>query len=403
MFFALKGANFNGNLFAKEAIRQGALFAVVDEPEAAGDENIVLVDDVLKTLQELASYHRKQLNIPIIGITGTNGKTTTKELVKSVLESTYKVYATQGNLNNHIGVPLTLLSMGSDIEIGIVEMGANHPGEIRALCNIADPDCGLITNVGKAHLEGFGSFEGVKSTKSELYRHLEGKQGTVFINSDNSHLKGMLTQGAIKYSYGKSDDNKVVFGSFLNGDFLGFSCAIDGCETEIKTNLVGRYNLENAMAAVTIGNYFKVTSNRIVQAIANYFPTNNRSQLEVTSKNKVLFDAYNANPSSMEVALLNFKDMEGVNKTVIFGEMKELGVDSAMEHKKLVDALFQIEGLRIILVGENYRELVKDSEVDYYHNVDELVSLLKANPLEDALVLVKGSRSNRLEKLKEVL
>ncbi|MCW3787502.1 UDP-N-acetylmuramoyl-tripeptide--D-alanyl-D-alanine ligase [Plebeiibacterium sediminum] len=402
LFFALKGANFNGNTFARQAIEQGASYAIVDEIEGDKSDKIIVVDDVLKTLQKLAHYHRKQLNIPILGITGTNGKTTTKELIKAVLETTHKVFATQGNLNNHIGVPLTLLSMDENTEIGIVEMGANHPGEIEFLCNIADPDYGIITNVGKAHLEGFGSFDGVKRTKSELYRHIEAKRGGLFVNSDNLHLKEMLKTGATLYTYGRESFNKVVLCELFQSDFLAFACSINCSELEINTNLVGNYNVENVLAAITIGSFFKVTRGNIAKALANYKPTNNRSQLEITSKNKVLFDAYNANPSSMEVALRNFISMAGDKKVVILGEMKELGEDSVKEHKKLVNFLHHKQ-LKVILVGESYKELIDGTPFTYLANVDELSEFLTQKPLLKSFILVKGSRSNRLEKIKELL
>ncbi len=402
IFFALKGANFNGNKFAQQALEQGASYAIVDEIETETSDKIIFVDDVLETLQSLANYHRKQLNIPILGITGTNGKTTTKELIKAVLETTHTVFATQGNLNNHIGVPLTLLSMDEKTEIGVVEMGANHPGEIAFLCNIADPDYGIITNVGKAHLEGFGSFEGVKRTKSELYRHIEAKQGGLFVNSDNPHLQEMLKAGATLYTYGRESFNKVVLCELFQSDFLAFACSINCSELLINTNLVGNYNVENVLAAITIGLFFKVTRGNIAKALVNYIPTNNRSQLEVTSKNKVLFDAYNANPTSMEVALKNFVSMAGDKKVAILGEMKELGEDSVKEHKKLVDFLLKKQ-LEVVLVGENYKELVDGTPFLYFSCVDNLCKFLVKKPLLNSFILVKGSRSNRLEKIKELL
>ncbi len=402
IFFALKGANFNGNNFAHQALKQGASYAIVDEEEAKVNDQIILVDNVLETLQNLANHHRKQLNIPIIGITGTNGKTTTKELIKSVLETSYNVYATQGNLNNHIGVPLTLLSMSNNIEIGIVEMGANHRKEIELLCNIADPDYGIITNVGKAHLEGFGSFEGVKQTKAELYRHLEAKKGTIFINSDNKHLNEMLHEGGKIVSYGKKSFNKVVLCEVYQSDFLSFSCGINCSEAEIETNLVGRYNVENVLAAITIGSYFKVSKSNITKAIKNYKPTNNRSQLEITANNKVLFDAYNANPTSMEASLNNFVSMEGNNKVLILGEMKELGSVSFSEHKKIVDFL-QNKNIKTFLIGENYKELIAGTSFHYFKDVNDLYKHLENSPIKKSFIMIKGSRSNQLEKIKELL
>ncbi len=402
IFFALKGANFNGNKFAEQALNQGAQYAIVDEEEFKVNDNIILVDDVLKTLQNLANYHRNQLNIPIVGITGTNGKTTTKELIKAVLETSFKVFATQGNLNNHIGVPLTLLSMDQNTEIGIIEMGANHQKEIEFLCNIADPDYGIITNVGKAHLEGFGSFEGVKQTKSELYRHIESKNGVLFINSDNKHLKEMIQSGAKIVSYGRESFNKVVLCELYESDFLSFSCGINCSETEVKTNLVGKYNAENVLAAMTIGLYFKVSKSNILNAIKSYKPTNNRSQLEITPNNKVLFDAYNANPTSMEASLKNFVSMQGNNKVLILGEMKELGSASLLEHKKVVDFL-KNKNLKIFLVGKNYKDLISDTSFAYFSDVESLYKHIENSPIKKSFIMIKGSRSNQLEKIKELL
>jgi UDP-N-acetylmuramoyl-tripeptide--D-alanyl-D-alanine ligase len=404
MFFALKGVSFNGNQFAGQALASGAKFVVVDEPEVVTDHRFILVDEVLEALQMLAGYHRKQLGIPIIGITGTNGKTTTKELIKAVLETKYKVFATVGNFNNHIGVPLTILAMNREVEMGIVEMGANHQGEIEQLCHIAQPDYGLITNVGKAHLEGFGSFEGVMKTKAELYKYIEAKQGTLFVNASNDYLLSMLGEGADLYRYGKNDSFNVFFKEFVPGDFLGAVSVVKGKEIILKSNLVGTYNLENILAAVAVGNCFEVENSAISKAIANYRPQNNRSQLVETKTNKVLFDAYNANPTSMQAALDNFVQINRSNKVVILGEMRELGEGSYDEHASIISFL-QSAGLhKVILIGESYKPFIQsDCSFLYYDNVEMLIDALRENMLTHCFILVKGSRTNKLEKLKGVL
>jgi UDP-N-acetylmuramoyl-tripeptide--D-alanyl-D-alanine ligase len=404
MFFALKGVSFNGNQFAGQALASGAKFVVVDEPEVVTDHRFILVDEVLEALQMLAGYHRKQLGIPIIGITGTNGKTTTKELIKAVLETKYKVFATVGNFNNHIGVPLTILAMNREVEMGIVEMGANHQGEIEQLCHIAQPDYGLITNVGKAHLEGFGSFEGVMKTKAELYKYIEAKQGTLFVNASNDYLLSMLGEGADLYRYGKNDSFNVFFKELVPGDFLGAVSVVKGKEIILKSNLVGTYNLENILAAVAVGNCFEVENSAISKAIANYRPQNNRSQLVETKTNKVLFDAYNANPTSMQAALDNFVQINRSNKVVILGEMRELGEGSYDEHASIISFL-QSAGLhKVILIGESYKPFIQsDCSFLYYDNVEMLIDALRENMLTHCFILVKGSRTNKLEKLKGVL
>ncbi len=401
MFFALKGANFNGNLFAEKALDSGASYAIVDEKDVVvKGKNFVLVEDVLKSLQQLAFYHRNQIGIPILGITGTNGKTTTKELIKVVLEKKYNVYATQGNLNNHIGVPLTLLAIDKSVEVGIVEMGANHPGEIEDLCSIADPDYGLITNVGKAHLEGFGSFEGVMKTKAELYRHIEKKEGSLFINEENAFLKSMLKGGSTNIKYGIGDQSSAYAIEILDAEFLEFKAIVNNEEIKVTTNLVGEYNLENVLAAISIGLNFKVDLQDIVDAIGNYLPTNNRSQLVKTDKNTVLFDAYNANPTSMKAALSNLFVINKKNKVAVLGEMKELGKSSSQEHEDLLNILVRNKNINVILVGSNYSSF-KDQFKDfiYFDDVDCLIKYIESNAIRNSYVLVKGSRSNKLEKL----
>ncbi len=404
LFFALKGASFNGNEFASKAIENGAAYAVIDEAHYEQNDKFILVDDVLQTLQDLALFHRRWLNIPIIGITGTNGKTTTKELINAVLSKKYKTFATQGNFNNHIGVPLTLLSMNKNTEIGIVEMGANHPGEIQTLCNIAEPNYGIITNVGKAHLEGFGSFEGVKQTKSELYRFIEKSNGILFINSQNDHLKGMLQKGAETIFYGNSSSDLVCIDQIHKNDFLSFDAIVNQQKHTFKTHLIGIYNSENVMAAICIGSYLGVQTEAIIEAINDYIPSNNRSQLLDTKKNKLLLDAYNANPSSMSVALSNFASVEHPNKWVILGEMKELGDISAEEHKNILNLITKYDFKNVLLLGSSYSDVLIDNDhIKYFKNIEELSLKIKESSITDAFVLIKGSRSNKLEQITELL
>ncbi len=404
LFFALKGANFNGNLFAAKALQQGAKKVVVDEAAVVLNEDYILVDDVLTCLQELSTYHRISLGIPIVAITGSNGKTTSKELIKAVLDTKFNTYATRGNLNNHIGVPLTLLSLTANSEIGVVEMGANHIGEIAFLCQIALPNVGLITNVGKAHLEGFGSFEGVKKAKGELYRFIEKQNGTLFVNKGNSHLLTMLDKGAELFFYGEDEDCRIKLEELRNTANLSFTASIDNTIVDVDAQLMGGYNLENALAAMAIGSYFGVDADDIAQAICNYTPDNNRSQLVVSAKNKILFDAYNANPTSMLAALQNFVSLKDDNKLVILGEMKELGEDSAKEHIAILDFLRNDKSLKVYLIGENYKPLLKmEDGFKWFKDVNDLMLELNYSSVQNSFVLVKGSRSNQLEKLKEVL
>lgn len=402
IFFALKGANFNGNKFAEAAIQKGCKYAIVDEKEYVSSEACVLVDDVLTCLQDLAREHRRSLNIPILAITGTNGKTTTKELVNEVLKRKFNTYATQGNLNNHIGVPLTLLAMTNATEFGIVEMGANHPEEIKFLCEICEPNFGLITNVGKAHLEGFGSFEGVKKTKKELYDYLQGK-GKVFVNRDNQNLLGMLNDQEI-YSYGNSEDANSK-ARFLQAEpylILELRSAKIG-KLYIKTKLIGGYNYENALAAVTIGRYFNIEEIVIKEALEAYEPSNNRSQLKKTDRNVLFLDAYNANPSSMNVAITNFANLKVKNKLVILGDMLELGDDSEKEHLALIDLLDEKGLKKVYLVGNIFSKVNTRSNCKTFKLVDELGTELKQEKVKNYYILIKGSRGIQLEKVIEGL
>ena len=400
MFIALKGETFNGNAFAAQALAQGCRYAVVDEAEYAG-EGCILVDDCLKTLQQLANYHRRRLKTPVIGITGTNGKTTTKELVSSVLGQKYKVLFTQGNLNNHIGVPLTLLRLTKEHEMAVVEMGANHPGEIKALVHIAEPDYGLITNVGKAHLLGFGSFEGVIKTKGELYDYLRGKgNATIFIQNENPYLNGMAS-GLDCVRYGQAS-GLFVSGKLLScSPFLAFEWVSEGNTYSVQTHLIGSYNLDNALAAIAVGRYFGVEAEDICRALSGYCPQNNRSQLMETEHNRLIVDAYNANPTSMMAALDNFRRIEAPHKMAILGAMKELGDASREEHQKVVDYLSRCHFERVCLVGEEFAALTHPFE--QYKDVKEVEAMLSETKPEHCLILIKGSNSMKLSQLQDYL
>lgn len=398
IFFALKGENFNGNKFASLALEKGCAYAVVDElPEGVVDERIILTDDVISTLQKLANYHRKKLKIPIIGITGTNGKTTTKELVAAILAKEFRVAFTQGNLNNHIGVPLTLLSMTKSHEIGVVEMGANHPGEIKMLCEIAEPNFGLITNIGKAHIEGFGSYENIRATKGELYDFIREKQGKVFVNNDNKELCDM-SDGMDRILYGK--DNRELFASghiSTNNPFLEFDWNFFEHTHHVKTMLVGEYNFDNALAAIAIGKYFGINASYISNALEEYEPKNNRSQFERTEKNDLIIDTYNANPTSMRAALDFFvKIPSELPKAVIIGEMKELGSIAQEEHKLLVEYLSEQNFEKIYLVGDIFKDM--GASFPQFDTVEDLIDELQKEPIKNHYIMIKGSHSVHLEK-----
>lgn len=402
IYFALKGENFDGNLFVGQAFEKGASYCVVDNAECAINEQCLLVDDVLETLQALAKHHRKQQTIPFLAITGTNGKTTTKELIHAVLSKKYRCHATKGNLNNHIGVPLTLLSMPENTEIAIIEMGANHPGEIDFLCRIAQPDFGVITNIGKAHLEGFGGYEGVIKTKTELYQYIKNRNGKLFVNADNTLLMEK-SEGIERITYGSSPnaDYKATFRS-ANPN-LAFYFERNDLVYNVQTQLLGAYNFENAVAATCIGSYFKVDDFDIKAALESYVSTNNRSQFLKTEKNELYLDAYNANPSSMRVAIENFAQQESCfNKVAILGGMKELGKSSAEEHRGLVELIASKDISQVFLVGEEFAFVTEDT-LSWFENTESLKEYLTENPLTNSFVLVKGSRSNRLEILVEVL
>lgn len=403
VFFALKGDKFNANQFAAMALEQGCAYAVIDEAVYAKDDRYIVVPDVLKALQELAAYHRKQTGTRIIGITGSNGKTTTKELIAAVLQGKYKILYTRGNLNNHIGVPLTLLQLKPEHQLAIIEMGANHPGEIKDLCEIATPDFGIITNVGKAHLEGFGSFEGVMKTKAELYDFIAAQGMGVFINEDNKYLLEMAGKSnlnedkLIPYALESHPDLTIVTGKLLSSDpFLAMECQT-GSIFNINTRLIGAYNAENVLAAVTVGHFFGLKNNEIKRGIEAYEPKNNRSQLTVTDKNKLVVDAYNANPSSMQAAILNFERLEGQDKTLILGDMLELGTESLVEHQAIVNLLEEKGFKNVLLVGKEFGKSVHAFEV--FGDVGELSDFIAQKPIKNQYILIKGSRGIQLEKI----
>ena len=399
IFFALKGEKFDGNEYIEMALEQGCAYAVGDDPDLPKDNyHIIPVKNVLQTLQELARFHRRNLKIPVIGITGTNGKTTTKELVASVLSSKYNVLYTQGNLNNHIGVPLTLLSITQKHEIAVIEMGANHPGEIAELTAITEPGYGLITNVGKAHLEGFGSFENVIRTKSELYHFVEQTGGKIFINQDNPYLDKVPCE-AEKIYYGTQPE-VFVRGEIIENEspFLSLKWLINQQVYEIKTQLIGDYNFENVLAAIAIGTYFNVEPLKICEALNNYYPQNNRSQLLETSKNHLIVDAYNANPTSMLASLENFSDMKTSPKAIILGDMKELGDESDTEHQKIIDFIDDNPFQKVFLCGEIFSGLSNNKYLSFLH-VEQLIEHFKNDDLQGYYILIKGSRIIKLEKV----
>ncbi len=404
IFFALKGDKFNANQFAAEAFEKGAGYVVVDEIENADwktqfGEKLILVDNVLQTLQQLAGYHRQQLKCPVLAITGSNGKTTTKELIAAVLSKKFKTYATKGNLNNHIGIPLTLLSIKSDVEFAVIEMGANHQGEIASYCEYVNPNYGLITNVGMAHTEGFGGFEGVVKGKTELYRYIIAHSGKIFVNADNEILKSKIADYKEVIAYGKSETT-FCKGRIIDGkEFLSVIVDADNGETTIQTNLVGDYNFENVLSAVCVGKYFYVPMEKIKEAIETYVPSNNRSQKISFGSNTIILDAYNANPASMNEALKNFSKLNVKNKITILGEMMELGNYSRAEHDKIVATVKSMELSQRIFVGAGFEFLKNETSVIYFENTNELKKWFQQQKFEHSYMLIKGSRKNELEKI----
>jgi UDP-N-acetylmuramoyl-tripeptide--D-alanyl-D-alanine ligase len=400
IFFALKGPSFNGNTFAQQALQAGAAYAVVDEIEYVVNERCILVDDVLTALQALAKYHRQQFNIPFIAITGSNGKTTTKELVTTVLRAQYQTYSTAGNLNNHIGVPLTILTIPRDAEMAVIEMGANHLREIASYCEIALPTHGIITNCGKAHLEGFGSLEGVRKGKGELYDFLREHNGVVFRNTDLEYLVDMATGVSHQVTYGSA--NAQIIGKPLMDDvLLKVAMLTTGTETTVATNLVGEYNFANVMTAIAIGLHFDISIDKIKTAIAAYEPDNSRSQWMRVGNNRVILDAYNANPSSMQAAINNFAKAELPNKVLWLGGMKEMGEEEVKEHAALVSLINQYLWDDVLLVGKEFIGLEQGHKL--FNTSVEAADYIREHKPDNASILIKGSRGSRMEVLLDAI
>ena len=414
IFLALKGESFNGNIFAESAIEKGCAYAIIDEPEYKKDDRFILVDNCLQTFKDLAREHRRQFDIPIIGITGTNGKTTTKELIRAVLSECYNVMATEGNFNNDVGVPKTLFRLNKDHDIAVVEMGASHPGDIKTLVEAAEPNCGLITNVGRAHLQGFGSFEGVCKTKGELYDFLCAHECPVFVNRDNEHLMQMINERRKPetdiYYYGQIDNSDILIrGEVVScAPFLKFRWreqdADAGYTSEwltVQTHLIGAYNLDNMLAAITIGYVNNIPFDKINHALENYVPTNNRSQLTETEHNHLIVDAYNANPTSMKAAIDNFRLMEVSPKMAILGMMGELGDVSQEEHQKIITLLEEAHFNEVWLVGSEFQKA--NSSFRTFANVDEVKATIAQQQPTGRYILIKGSNSTKLFQLPELL
>ena len=417
IFLALKGESFDGNKFAASSIEKGCAYAIIDEPEYKQDDRFILVDNCLQTFKDLAREHRRQFDIPVIGITGTNGKTTTKELIAAVLQQKYNVLYTQGNFNNDVGVPKTLFRLTKEHEIAVIEMGASHPGDIKTLVETAEPTCGLITNVGKAHLQGFGSFEGVIKTKCELYDFLRSrKDSLIFINADNEHLIDQIGEEEeiwlSPYSTDPEKQYNCISGEIIACDpFLKFRwreplmvLEEEGRSTKwhkVQTQLIGSYNIDNLLAAIAVGINFGVERKKICEALEKYVPSNNRSQMTVTAKNHLVVDAYNANPSSMQAALENFSLMQADHKMAILGQMGELGADSNKEHRQLVSYLEATGFDEIWLVGDNFRDI--PCSFRKFHDVEEVKAAIQEHCPEGFYILIKGSNSNKLFQLPELL
>lgn len=407
IYVALKGDNFDGNAFAEAALEKGAAYAVVDDASVVKDQRFIKVENGLRTLQLLAREHRDQFSIPFIGVTGSNGKTTTKELMHAVLSQRFKVLATKGNLNNHIGVPLTLFELNDAHDIAIIEMGASHPGDIAELCGIADPDFGLITNIGKAHMESMGGLEGVLQTKTELYRHVGQRGGMLFVHSCDRGLVE-AAKGIRSMSYGALPTDDVSGRIVRDGHFVsvqwrrGADVAWDTVPV-VRTRLTGTYNLPNIMAAVAVGLHFGLSDAEVAAGLSGYEPSNSRSEIRQKDGNTYILDAYNANPSSMEVAINNLMAMDGELKCAILGEMLEVGPTSAEEHHAICERLRQLGLKRVCLVGKEFLRFKDDFPFDFFADVEELNAWLRQHPFRSSVVLVKGSRGNRLEKAVEVL
>ncbi|MBR6842332.1 MAG: UDP-N-acetylmuramoyl-tripeptide--D-alanyl-D-alanine ligase [Prevotella sp.] len=417
IFLALKGESFDGNKFATSALEKGCSYAIIDEPEYKQDDRFILVDNCLQTFKDLAREHRRQFDIPVIGITGTNGKTTTKELIAAVLSQKYNVLYTQGNFNNDVGVPKTLFRLSKEHEIAVIEMGASHPGDIKTLVETAEPTCGLITNVGRAHLQGFGSFEGVIKTKGELYDFLRSqKDSLIFINADNEYLMDLISDDEevwlSPYSTDADNQYSCISGEIIACDpFLKFRwreplmvLEEEGRSTKwhkVQTKLIGSYNIDNLLAAIAVGINFGVDRKKICAALEEYTPSNNRSQMTITEKNHLIVDAYNANPTSMHAALDNFSLIQAEKKMAILGQMGELGEESEKEHRMLVDRLESSGYDEVWLVGDNFKDIA--CPFRKFHDVEEVKAAIKENCPEGFYILIKGSNSNKLFQLPELL
>jgi len=399
VFFALTGDNFNGNKYAKQALDEGCTYAVIDDIKFKLDDRYIVVDNVLNTLQELARYHRKQLNIPILAITGSNGKTTTKELVSAILGRKYNVVYTKGNFNNHIGVPLTLLRLNKETEIGVIEMGANHPGEISDLCQLAEPSHGIITNIGHAHIEGFGSFENVIKAKSELYNWLRKNNGVIFQNSEDEILNGIVYPGDKIIPYSISADKESTFSIAKADPYLEVKWKHNDADIHLKTHLFGTYNIENLAAAISIGLYFQVDVDEIKAGIELFSPGDNRSQVFKTYENTLILDAYNANPTSMRVAITDFQRISAPRKVIILGDMFELGQDTLDQHKAIINILENINHFKAYLVGEMFSRASEGTHLTSLQNIDEAIQYFMSHPVHSSTILLKGSRMMSLEKL----
>lgn len=398
LFFALKGPSFNGNLFAQKALDAGAAYAIIDEPASFDDNRLIITVDVLTTLQDLAKYHRQQFTIPFIAITGSNGKTTTKELLHEVLSAAYKTYTTEGNLNNHIGIPLTILKVKAGAELAIIEMGANHLKEIESYCQYTLPTHGLITNCGKAHLEGFGGEEGVRKGKGELFNFLRANGGTAFIMKDYSYLAEMSKGIPVIKTYGTKDAD--ITGEVRKGNSLLQVAITKGAAIDtIKTQLVGDYNLPNVLAAVAAGKYFNVADEKIKLALESYIPTNSRSQLIQKDTNKIILDAYNANPTSMKAAIENFAKMEGGDKVLLLGGMMELGKESLQEHQAIIDLIGNYNWKAVVLVAGDYNKITHP--YINFENSTQAAAWFAQQQFSNTQVLIKGSRSMQMEKVLE--
>jgi UDP-N-acetylmuramoyl-tripeptide--D-alanyl-D-alanine ligase len=402
LFFALRGKNFDGNRFAAAALTAGAAYALIDRAEYGRDERTILVDDTLKTLQDLARRHRETLGLPVVAITGTNGKTTTKELLSAVLSTRFNVLRTEGNLNNQIGVPLTLLRLTREHDMAVVEMGASHRGDIAELAAIARPDYGIITNAGQAHLEGFGSYEGVLRAKGELYDYLRRAGGVVFIRQEDRRLRAMA-EGLEQVTYGEARDAFVSGRTLALSPFLVFEWEQEGVRHTVETQLIGAYNVDNALAAVATGCYFQIPAGLICRAIASYTPSNNRSQLKRTARNSLVVDAYNANPDSMRAALRNFAALTVAPKAVILGDMKELGAESPALHRDIVSEVEAGRFDRVYLCGEHFSQAAAAANILAYPSTAALAAALRRHPPEGFHILLKGSRGMALEQMIDLL